>query len=153
MIVGFYIESANPEQINSLFNYALLNECVLGNKSFIFFHLDIIKQKENFCDIFKEHFKMIPIVNFCDVDYFMKKHNIKHLYQSTYPDYVEKTSKNAINCLHLLSNPEKIDEYKAEKKANTQTLCAITDNIINKDKIEDTHNEMIKQFENLFLSS
>jgi hypothetical protein len=63
----------------SLFDYAFFNQHILGNRSFVFFdkhahsHPDIIHK-------FNTHFVCHPTHQFHDVDEYLLKYNISHIY-------------------------------------------------------------------------
>lgn len=87
----------------TLFNYAFFNQTILGNRSFIFFD----KNRNNhpkIIDNFKTHFVVHETDNFIEVDAFLLKYNITHIYITKGGSIDSRISTVAKNCIHCVFN-------------------------------------------------
>ncbi len=96
----------------SLFDYAYHNEAILGNKSYIFYKNNSSGNIESVIQKFKKRFIVHGINNFEEVDDFLVKYNITHIYNIKYgvkPDSnnlgLSKVAKNCIHCVFTCSEP------------------------------------------------
>lgn len=88
-----------------LFNYAYYNESILRNKSYIFYdknyttinNKDIIKK-------FEKHFIVTPIHNFKEVDNYLLKYNITHIFIIKGGEKCHRISRVAKNCIQCVFN-------------------------------------------------
>ena len=91
-----------------LFNYAYYNETILENISYIFY-LKINKQNKTLVvDKFKKHFKIFGVNIFSEVDIYLKKYNIKHIFiikSGEKNDRISMIAKNCIQCVFTCSEP------------------------------------------------
>jgi len=86
-----------------LFNYAYYNQIILHNNSFIFYdknfttinNKDIIKKFEN-------HFIVTPTDNFKEVDNYLLKYNITHIFIIKGGEKCHRISKVAKNCIQCV---------------------------------------------------
>jgi hypothetical protein len=86
----------------SLFDYAYYNQTILNNKSYIFYDKN---RKENNNDIiykFKTYFTVHETDDFKEVDDFLIKYNITHIYIIKYGHIDDRLSKVAKNCVHCV---------------------------------------------------
>lgn len=87
-----------------LYNYALYNETILGNKSYIFFDKNNKENKKKIIEKFKEHFTVQETDNFKEVDYFLHKFNITHIFIIKSGELDSRLSKVAKNCIQCVFN-------------------------------------------------
>jgi len=89
----------------SLYDYAYYNEKILGNKSYIFYDKN---NSENKKKIIEEKFKKSFIVhetdNFKEVDSYLLKYQITHIYIIKSGEIDSRISKVAKNCIHCVFN-------------------------------------------------
>lgn len=87
----------------SLFDYAFFNQTILGNRSFVFFdkHRD---NQPNIIDKFKAHFVLHDVDDFSEVDAYLLKYNISHIYIIKGGAIDSRISKVAKNCIHCVFN-------------------------------------------------
>lgn len=89
-----------------IYNYALHNETILGNKSYIFFHKNNPLNKEVVVDKFKSRFKVFPVRGFQDVDKILLENKITHIFIIKSGQRDEKLSKVAKNCIQCVFHCE-----------------------------------------------
>lgn len=88
----------------SLYDYAYFNQTILGNKSYIFYDKNNKENKENIIKKFQEQFIVNETNNFKEVDFFLKKFNITHIYIIKGGERDSRLSKVAKNCIHCVFN-------------------------------------------------
>jgi hypothetical protein len=86
----------------SLYDYAYYNEEILGNKSYIFYDKNRRENKNTIIDKFKQKFIVHETDNFKEVDYYLEKYNITHIYIIKYGNRDDRLSKVAKNCIHCV---------------------------------------------------
>ena len=86
----------------SLYDYAHYNEKILGNKSFIFYDKNNRENKMDIIKKFQERFAVNETDNFKEVDYFLKKFNITHIYIIKSGEVDTRVSRVAKNCIHCV---------------------------------------------------
>lgn len=85
------------------YDYALHNEKILGNKSFIFYDINSKSKKEKVINKFKKQFcDVIGFSNFSEVDNYISQNKITHLYNLIGGRYEPALSKYAKNCIHYI---------------------------------------------------
>jgi hypothetical protein len=87
----------------SLFDYAFFNKTILGNNSFIFFDKNRDSQP-NIIDKFKKHFVVHETNDFIEVDTYLLKYNITHIYIIKGGSIDSRISRVAKNCIHCVFN-------------------------------------------------
>ena len=88
----------------SLYDYAYHNESILKNKSFIFYLKSHPWNCEDVINKFKKHFTVISVDNFNEVDEYLIKYKITHIYIIKYGTLDDRISKVAKNCIHCVFN-------------------------------------------------
>lgn len=88
----------------SLYDYAYYNQTILGNKSFIFYDKNNMENKGEIIKKFQDQFTVNETDNFKEVDYFLKKLNITHIYIIKSGELDSRLSKVAKNCIHCVFN-------------------------------------------------
>jgi len=88
----------------SLFDYAYHNQTILGNKSFIFYDKNNSESKKTVIQKFKKHFTVRETDNFKEVDDYLLKYNIQHIYIIKSGEVDSRLSKIAKNCIHCVFN-------------------------------------------------
>ena len=88
----------------SLFDYAFYNQTLLGNKSYIFYDKNNKENKENIIDKFKKYFIVHDTNSFEEVDNFLLKYDVSHIYIIKSGEKDTKLSKIAKNCIHCVFN-------------------------------------------------
>jgi len=90
----------------SLYDYAYYNQTILNNKSFIFYDKNNRENKQSIIDKFTKHFIVHETDNFKEVDYYLEKYNITHIYiiKSGKKEQHLRLSKIAKNCIHCVFN-------------------------------------------------
>ncbi|ANS04308.1 hypothetical protein [uncultured Mediterranean phage] len=92
----------------SLFDYAYYNEKLLGNKSYIFYEKNNPENKCKIIEKFKKHFVVHGTDDFKEVDEYLVKYNISHIYIIKYGKLdtrISKVAKNCINCVFDCNEP------------------------------------------------
>ena len=84
----------------SLYDYAYYNQTLLGNKSYIFFDKNSKENKKEIIEKFKENFTVQETDNFKEVDYFVDKYNISHIYIIKSGNLESRVSNVAKKCIH-----------------------------------------------------
>ena len=86
----------------SLFDYAFHNQTILGNKSYIFYDKNNKSNKQKIIEKFKKYFIVHETSNFEEVDNYLLKYNIKHIYIIKFGKKDSRLSKVAKNCIHCV---------------------------------------------------
>lgn len=92
----------------SLYDYAYYNESILKNKSFIFYLKNNPNSREDVINKFKKRFTVISVDNFNEVDEYLIKYKITHIYiikSGELDDRISKVAKNCIHCVFNCSQP------------------------------------------------
>lgn len=87
-----------------LYNYAYYNQILLKNKSFIFYDKNRKETKKEIVDKFKKHFIVHETDNFKEVDSFLLKYNITHIFIIKSGEIDSRLSKVAKNCIQCVFN-------------------------------------------------
>ena len=93
---------------NGLFNYAYYNETILNNKSFIFYDKNHRENKKLVIEKFKKHFTVNETNNFKEVDDFLLKFNITHIFiikGGERNNRLSTVAKNCIQCVFHCNQP------------------------------------------------
>jgi len=90
----------------SLYDYAYYNEIFFGNKSFIFYLNTRIENNIKVIERFNERFVVHGVDNFEEVDNYLIKYNITHIYIIKGGEIDSRLSKVAKNCIHCVFNCE-----------------------------------------------
>ena len=88
----------------SLYDYAYFNQILLGNKSYIFYDKNSRNNKDEIIKKFKNHFIVHETDDFKEVDDYLLKYNIKHIYIIKSGELDSRLSKVAKNCIHCVFN-------------------------------------------------
>lgn len=86
----------------SLFDYAYYNQTLLNNKSFIFYDKTNPYNNHEVINKFKHHFDVYETDNFKDIDTYLEKYGITHIYIIKYGTVDDRISKIAKNCIHCV---------------------------------------------------
>lgn len=86
----------------SLFDYAYYNQTLLKNKSFIFYDKNNKGNNDEVIEKFKKYFSVDGTDNFKDIDYYLEKYSITHIYIIKYGNIDDRISKIAKNCIHCV---------------------------------------------------
>jgi hypothetical protein len=94
----------------ALYDYAYYNQTILGNKSFIFYDKNNVDNKEEIITKFKNEFTVHETDDFKEVDTFLLKYNITHiyiikLYGIRHDNHISKIAKNCIHCIFIANQP------------------------------------------------
>lgn len=103
-----------------IYNYALHNETILGNKSYIFFHKNNPLNKGVVVDKFKSRFKVFPVGGFQDVDKILLENKITHIFIIKSGQRDEKLSKVAKNCIQCVFHCE---------QPHGEVYCSISEHV------------------------
>jgi len=104
MNIGFWDNQLTERgTTTSLYDYAYYNEVLLGNKSFIFYNCNL-KSEDNIIKKFEEKFTVHSVNKFDQVDEFISKYNITHIYIIKSGEDNSQLSKIAKNCIHCVFN-------------------------------------------------
>jgi hypothetical protein len=88
----------------SLYDYAYYNQTILKNKSYIFYEKNRNGNNESVIEKFKKHFTVNSVNEFAEVDEFLEKYNITHIYIIKSGQNDGNISKVAKNCIHCVFN-------------------------------------------------
>lgn len=101
---------------NSLYDYAFYNQSLLGNKSFIFYDKNNPNNRQRVIDKFKREFEVVVGTgSFQEVDDWLRRLNITHIYIIKYgfkDDCLSRVAKNLIHCVFSCFEPHG-DVYSA----------------------------------------
>lgn len=92
----------------SLYDYAYYNQTLLQNISYIFYDCNREENKAEIITKFKKQFIVHETNNFTEVDDYIIKYNITHLYiikSGLIDDCLSKNAKNCIHCVFTCSEP------------------------------------------------
>jgi hypothetical protein len=105
MNIAFWDNSLSERGTSvSLFDYAYYNQTILGNKSYIFYDKNRNDNLKPVIDKFKNSFIVHETDNFKDVDYYLNKYNISHIYIIKSGEKDSRISRIAKNCIHCVFN-------------------------------------------------
>ena len=88
----------------SLYDYAFYNQTFLGNTSYIFYDKNNSENKNEIIKKFKKYFIVHETDNFKEVDDYLLKYNIKHIYIIKSGKLDSRLSKVSKNCIHCVFN-------------------------------------------------
>jgi hypothetical protein len=88
----------------ALFDYAYFNQTVLNNNSYIFYDKNSPSNNIEIIDKFKKYFTVTETNNFNEVDSYLLKYNITHIYIIKSGEKDDRISKVAKNCIHCVFN-------------------------------------------------
>jgi hypothetical protein len=86
----------------SLFDYAYYNQTILNNKSYIFYDKNNNNNNNDIITKFKTHFTVHETDNFKEIDNYLTKYNITHIYIIKYGHKDNRISNVAKNCIHCV---------------------------------------------------
>jgi hypothetical protein len=86
----------------SLYDYAYHNQTHLGNKSYIFYDKNNTENKKEIIEKFKKDFIVHETDDFKEVDEYLLKYNITHIYIIKYGHIDSRLSNVAKNCIHCV---------------------------------------------------
>ena len=86
----------------SLFDYAYYNQTILNNKSYIFYDKNNNNNNNDIITKFKTYFTVHETDNFKEIDNYLTKYNITHIYIIKYGDKDNRISNVAKNCIHCV---------------------------------------------------
>jgi len=92
----------------ALYDYAYNNEKFLNNKSYIFYINNDRNNNSEIIEKFKKKFIVHGVNSFQEVDEYLKKYNISHIYiikSGQLDDRISKVAKNCIHCVFNCSEP------------------------------------------------
>lgn len=92
----------------SLYDYAFFNQTILQNKSYIFYDRNRPENKPEIIEKFKKQFIVLETDQFTEVDDYIIKYQISHLYiikSGLKDDRISKIAKNCIHCVFTCSDP------------------------------------------------
>ena len=90
------------------YDYAYYNQTILGNKSYIFYDKNNPYNKKEIIEKFKKHFIIHETDDFKEVDEYLVKYNISHIYiikSGAIDSRLSKVAKNCIHCVFTCSEP------------------------------------------------
>ena len=103
MNIGFWDNSLCERGTTvALYDYAYYNETILHNKSFIFYDMNRNDTNVNVLQKFKDRFVVHGSNGFNDVDSYIHKYNISHMYIIKYGTIDDRISKVAKSCIHCV---------------------------------------------------
>ena len=85
-----------------MYDYAHYNEVLLGNKSYIFYEKNNGYNHPKIIEKFNKRFIVNAVNNFNEVDNYLIKYKITHIYISGAGEKNERISKVAKNCIHCV---------------------------------------------------
>lgn len=88
----------------SLYDYAYYNQTILGNKSYIFYDKNNHTTVDKIVEKFKKEFVVHETDNFKEVDDYLLKYNITHIYIIKSGEVDNRLSRIAKNCIHCVFN-------------------------------------------------
>lgn len=86
----------------SLFDYAYYNQTLLNNKSYIFYDKNNKQNNSTIIEKFKQNFVVHEANDFKDVDEYLLKYNITHIYIIKSGELDSRLSMVAKNCIHCV---------------------------------------------------
>lgn len=105
MNIGFWDNSMGERGTTvSLYDYAYFNQKLLKNKSFVFYDKNNRENKEKILKKFQKICNVYGTNNFQEVDDYIIKHNISHIYIIKSGEIDNRISKVAKNCIHCVFN-------------------------------------------------
>jgi hypothetical protein len=88
----------------ALYDYAHYNETILGNTSYIFYGSEASVNKDTVIQKFKNRFIVHGLKHFHEVDSFLERYGITHIYIIKSGERNDQLSKVAKNCIHAVFN-------------------------------------------------
>ena len=88
----------------AMFDYAYYNVKLLNNKSYVFYDKNNKENKQEIINKFKNNFVVHETDNFKEVDDYLIKYNISHIYIIKSGELDSRISKVAKNCIHCVFN-------------------------------------------------
>lgn len=92
----------------SVYDYAYFNQTLLHNKSYIFYDKYALQTKKEVVEKFKREFIVHATEEFSEVDEYIMKYNITHIYiikAGVKDDKISKIAKNCIHCVFTCCEP------------------------------------------------
>ena len=93
----------------AIFDYAYYNQTILKNKSYIFYDKNYVNlNNNNVIEKFKKHFFVTATDNFKEVDDYLLKYNITHIFIIKGGEkchHISKVAKNCIQCVFHCTQP------------------------------------------------
>lgn len=92
----------------ALYDYAYYNQKIFNNKSFVFYDKNNPNNNAAIIDKFKKEFTVNETDDFKEVDDYLLKYNIKHIYiikYGTIDNHISKVAKNCIHCVFAGDQP------------------------------------------------
>jgi beta-1,4-mannosyl-glycoprotein beta-1,4-N-acetylglucosaminyltransferase len=92
----------------AMYDYAYYNQTILGNKSYIFYDKNNPNNKKEIIEKFKKHFIVHETDDFKEVDEYLVKNNISHIYiikSGELDSRLSKVAKNCVHCVFTCSQP------------------------------------------------
>lgn len=109
MIVGFWDNCLCERGTTvGLYNYAMYNESILGNKSYIFYDKNLKSTKKEVLEKFENKFTVHGTDNFNEVDFYLRKYGITHIFiikSGELDNRISRVAKNCIQCVFTCSQP------------------------------------------------
>ena len=111
MNIAFWDNQLNERGTSlGLYNYAFYNKTLLGNNSYIFYDATYLEHDSNeqIINKFKNHFIVHGTNNFKEVDDYLLKYNITHIFiikSGQLDDRLSKIAKNCIQCVFNCTQP------------------------------------------------
>lgn len=93
----------------ALYDYAYYNQTILKNKSYIFYDKNHQNNNQNVIQKFMEHFEVIGLEKFSDIDGYLKIGEIPILYNiksGCYDGKISNVAKNIIHCVFSCDCPQ-----------------------------------------------
>ena len=97
-------ELCERETTIAMYDYAYYNKTILGNKSYIFYDKNRHNNKKEIIEKFKKDFVVHETDDFKEVDEYLVKYNISHIYIIKGGEIDSRLSKVAKNCIHCVYN-------------------------------------------------
>lgn len=149
MNIGFWINELDCKDITfNLFNYALCNQNILGNNSFIFYNKNSKNNNDLLKEKFNNHFLVFGLDNFIQIDEILDSLNITHLCIIKYgknDNLISKVAKNIIQSFYDCSEPHgdiytSLSPYISNYTSNIKILPYIINLPSNKDNLKNKLN-------------
>ena len=92
----------------SLYDYAFFNQTLLHNTSYIFYDKESLENKKKVIEKFKKQFIVHETNGFSEVDEYIRKYQITHMYiikAGAIDNRMSKVAKNCIHCVFTCGQP------------------------------------------------